>query len=217
MAYWGYIGFIKKFLSDRCMPVPTVLEIGMDMGQSLVPLFSYMLNNFERFSLMGCDIVLRVEMEAILGLMGAEAKDAQDLNIYKGSSLKLLPQLLKSKKEQNHAGIDVIMIDGDHNYYTVSKELSYCKDLLAPGGFLIVDDYNGRYAYKDLYYADRETHSTAAEATKREDTEREKKGVRTAVDEFLQENPEWTIKMFNPDLEPALLYRKEEFLWAENW
>ena len=35
MAYWGYLKFIKSFLSERCRPCPTVLEIGVDMGQRL--------------------------------------------------------------------------------------------------------------------------------------------------------------------------------------
>ena len=217
MAYWGYINFVKNFLSEKCRPVPTALEIGIDSGQSFVPLYSYMLNNFDTFSLMGCDILYKKEVEVMLDLIKHESKPGQDLNIYKGSSLELLPQLLKSKKEQNHSGIDVIMIDGDHNYYTVSKELSCCKDLLAPGGLLLMDDYNGKYAYKALYYADRESYSDVKEATRRKSTESEKKGVRTAVDEFLKENTEWAIKSFNKDQEPVLLYRKKEFEWASGW
>ena len=198
MAYWGYIGFIKKFLSERCMPVPTVLEIGLDMGQSFVPLCSYMMHNFSEFTLMGCDIVLRPELEAILALMDEEITDheLQDVMITVESSLDLLPKLVNNKKELNHPGFDVIMLDGDHNYYTVSKELKYCSDLLAASGLLVVDDYNGRYAEKDLYYSDSESHKNVKSATKRKGTESEKKGVRTAVDEFLDENPEWAIKMF---------------------
>ena len=219
MAYWGYIKLIKKFLSERCGPCPSVLEIGLDMGQSFVPLCSYMIHNFSEFSLIGCDIVLRPELEAIIALMDDEISDPelQDVGIAVKSSLEFLPELINTKKDIDHEGFDVIMVDGDHNYYTVSKELEYCAELLAPAGLMVVDDYNGRYAKKDLYYSDSESHKDVKGATMRENTESEKKGVKTAVDEFLQRNPEWAMKTFSADHEPTLLYRKKEFLWAQGW
>jgi len=214
MAYWGYLKFIKSFLSERCRPCPTVLEIGVDMGQSFIPLLVYMVHNFSEFSLVGCDVIMKPELRAILCGIAEDITDTQsseDVKIVIKSSLEFLPELISTKKASGHSGFDVIMIDGDHNYYTVSKELKYCAELLATGGIMMVDDYNGRYAKKDLYYSDLETHKNVKGTTMRTGTESEKKGVKTAVDEFLRENPEWTI--ISSDHEPAFLYRKKELSW----
>ena len=210
MAYWGYLKFIKSFLDTRPSSRLSVLEVGLDMGQSFVPLFSYMTHNLPEFELVGCDIVLRPELKALLALMGEECNTKlQNLIVYESSSLDLLPKLLDMKRP-GHELFDVIMIDGDHNYYTVSEELRYCKELIADHGFIVVDDYNTRYAHKDLYYSETERFKDVKNATKRENTEGEKKGVRPAVDDFLKENPDWFIDA--PEDEDGALLFKAAFL-----
>ena len=104
---------------------------------------------------------------------------------------------------------DLVFLDGDHNYHTVSKELEMLPDCMTETGIIIVDDYHGRWSEKDLWYAERDSHSdpgVQARATQRAETD--KHGVRPAVDEFLKANPEWTgvVPMIG---EPILLVRKD--------
>ena len=49
---------------------------------------------------------------------------------------------------------DTILIDGDHNWYTVYNELRLIDErgLLRPGGFVFLHDVDWPYARRDLYY-----------------------------------------------------------------
>ncbi len=52
------------------------------------------------------------------------------------------------------SGFDCILIDGDHNWYTVFNELRliYEQALVRPGGFIFVHDVDWPYGRRDLYY-----------------------------------------------------------------
>jgi predicted O-methyltransferase YrrM len=109
--------------------------------------------------------------------------------LFQNNSLEILPQVVEQGMRFN-----VVLIDGDHNYYTVRRELDYIDKLLKPGGVVIVDDYSGRWAERDLFYAEREGYENV-------------KGV-TAVDEFLSVNPRW-VSSQPVGGEPIVLMRKE--------
>lgn len=47
---------------------------------------------------------------------------------------------------------DVYIIDGDHNYYTVSKELELIHQRGHPGDVVLFNDVAGTWSRKDLYY-----------------------------------------------------------------
>jgi len=49
---------------------------------------------------------------------------------------------------------DCVLIDGDHNWYTVFNELRviYERGLLRPGGFIFLHDVDWPYGRRDLYY-----------------------------------------------------------------
>jgi hypothetical protein len=49
---------------------------------------------------------------------------------------------------------DCILIDGDHNWYTVYHELKMIeqKHLLSPGGAILLHDVIWPYARRDMYY-----------------------------------------------------------------
>jgi hypothetical protein len=82
-----------------------------------------------------------------------------------------------------------VLIDGDHNYHTVKTELSYLKKITHDNTLVICDDYTGRWADKDLYYADRPDYLDNPRVTKTLLTE--KQGVATAIDEYLAENNDY--------------------------
>lgn len=77
-----------------------------------------------------------------------EAKYTDDprVNVRKGLSLNVLPEI--------EGSYDCIMIDGDHNWYSVYHELTliHQKQLLAPGGTVFLHDVCWPYARRDMYY-----------------------------------------------------------------
>jgi predicted O-methyltransferase YrrM len=69
------------------------------------------------------------------------------VRVLKGFSHDILPTL----KEK----LDCILIDGDHNWYTVFTELQiiHDKDLLSPGGTIFFHDIGWPYGRRDMYYS----------------------------------------------------------------
>jgi len=67
---------------------------------------------------------------------------------------------------------------------------------------LIFDDYSGKYAEEDLYYANHKGYENNTLATPSPPTNASRpRGVKRAVDEFVGANPDWT---------PARLFKEEE-------
>jgi len=212
MAYWGYYDFIKSKLA--ALEQPTVMEVGVDKGQMFVPLTSYLINNHEDFMIVGVDIKFQDNLHVNLELMKKEVdEENQVILFYENSSLNILPEFASWMESNSYPGMfDVILVDGDHNYYTVTEEFKYIPKLLKPGGVIIFDDYSDRWANKDEYFSELPGYEDNELATKREGTEHpEKKGVKPAIDEFLEANPEWVATdAVHPGHEPVLIYRRSE-------
>jgi hypothetical protein len=68
------------------------------------------------------------------------------VTVYKTNSLDALPRI--------SGKFDCILIDGDHNWYTVSNELSLVQQrgLLREGGMVFIHDIDWPYGRRDLYY-----------------------------------------------------------------
>jgi hypothetical protein len=68
------------------------------------------------------------------------------VTVKKGISLEVLPELSDA--------FDCILIDGDHNWYTVYHELRVIsdRDLLKLGGFVFFHDVDWPYGRRDMYY-----------------------------------------------------------------
>lgn len=66
--------------------------------------------------------------------------------VRKGTSLEVLPKL--------NDVFDCILIDGDHNWYTVHEELEAIsrRNLLRPGGILFFHDVEWPWGRRDMYY-----------------------------------------------------------------
>jgi len=69
-----------------------------------------------------------------------------NVRVFKALSLEVLPRLEES--------YDCILIDGDHNWYTVFHELQAIetKGLLRNGGAIFLHDVGWPYGRRDLYY-----------------------------------------------------------------
>ena len=196
MAYHGYIPFIKRFLSN--IESPKVLEVGTDKGMSTIPLVVFLLRLKQNFEFVGVDVLVQESLKIML--KNIEASPTQKVFLCQDSSLNVLPILADASNK-----FDVILLDGDHNYYTVSSELKHLDKLLSEDGIVIVDDYHGRWAEKDLWYSERDEYQDVSNVTRKVETE--KRGVKPAVDEFLDLNPSWESEVLMQG-EPIILKRK---------
>jgi hypothetical protein len=77
----------------------------------------------------------------------AKYESTDRVEIAKGLSLDVLPSLQKV--------YDCIMIDGDHNWYTVYHELKsiHQHGILRPGGTIFFHDVGWPYGRRDMYYS----------------------------------------------------------------
>ena len=182
MAYHGYIPHVKKFLST--IESPQVLEIGIDMGQTSTPLIAFMTRFHKSFHFVGVDVLIRNHIPIVfnnLDLIGE-----QKVTLVQANSLEFLP-----KAKKHYQAFDVVLLDVDHNYYTVFNELQYLNEITKFNSIVLVDDYHGRWAERDLWYSENDEYRENKFASKPIETE--KHGVKSAVDEFLAKNPNWFL------------------------
>ena len=121
------------------------------------------------------------------------------IEVRKGLSLEVLPKLSEY--------FDCILIDGDHNWYTVYNELKIIseRNLLRKGGVIFFHDVDFPWARRDLYYQPdtipaEYRHEIGYQAIIRGGKELsagyakavfeggERNGVLTAIEDFLKEN-----------------------------
>jgi predicted O-methyltransferase YrrM len=181
VSYHGYIPLVKKFLYelDRA---PAILEIGVDRGVTFLTMMSFLARCKRDFFAIGIDVMIQEQVKLMLNY--TDLQQSQQVYLIEQNSLTALPKMV----EQGFK-FDVLFLDGDHNYYTVSNELKHVNSLMNKGGIIIIDDYDGRWESKDLWYADRAGYETNSEVTQKQETE--KHGVKPAVDEWLENNQQW--------------------------
>jgi hypothetical protein len=184
---------MKSFLSG--LDSPNILEIGIDKGQTLFPLLQFFSYTGKTFSYTGLDVLIRDDLKIPISYM--DFKHGQDINLYNVNSLAYLPEC----KEK----FDLILVDGDHNYYTVKQELKYLVNLCTKNTIMICDDYHGRWANADGYYSELDEYKNIDMATQRQETE--KQGVNQAVNDFLAVHSNWS-KAMPIKGEPILLFQK---------
>ena len=132
-----------------------VLEIGVDRGQTALPLIHNLSRQDLDFKWFGVDIRADMDFNEQIYFMDGITVNENVFYIQE-NSLDFLPNMIE--QNPNFGGFDLIMIDGDHNYETVSKELSYLDKISHPYTMCVIDDYNGKHANRDAFYADKETH-----------------------------------------------------------
>lgn len=180
MAYHGYIPYMKSYLAG--LQSPKVLEIGLDRGVTTIPIVTFLTRVHKNFEFTGVDVLLQESL--IITLNNIDYFEGQKVYLSQENSLDFLPILVKSDQKY-----DLILIDGDHNYYTVKKELEYLDSLSGENTVVIIDDYHGRWSEKDMWYSSRPEYEKVEVATKPVETE--KRGVKPAVDEFLNISTHW--------------------------
>lgn len=180
MPYHIYVGWMRDNIFQK-RKNPRVLEIGVDVGQTLIPILNYFSVTRQPFRYVGLDIRKDENLCSMLG--NCMMLEGQKVSYIEENSLQWLPKC----QEQ----FDLILIDGDHNYHTVYEELKFLDKILAPGGVVICDDYEGKWSERDLYYSTRETHKALEIATEFKETE--KHGVKNAIDDFVKNNNHWSL------------------------
>ena len=201
MSYVGYIPLVKQYIHQQLPKehAPSILEVGVDRGTTLVPLVVFLARTRPQFIAMAVDIKLQEQVQLMLMNIDLVPQQQQVFCI-EGNSLDALPQMVEQKMK-----FDVVLLDGDHNYYTVSKEMALLEDLTHPHSLVVIDDYDGRWSEKDLWYSQRPDYEGVKGSTAPVETE--KHGVKAAVDEWLEAHPEWQ-KAKPIQGEPIILMRK---------
>ena len=202
MSYHGYLPVVKNYLAK--LSSPTVLEVGVDRGVSFLTLATFMARRHTQFFIAGIDILVQEAVK--LQLHYLDLQPSQDACLFEGNSLETLPKMAGKLK------FDVVLLDGDHNYHTVSQELKLLESLTTPNSIIVVDDYDGRWATRDLFYAERAGYEAVTLATPKVKTE--KHGVQPAVDDWLAANPAWKKIKLMPG-EPVVLLHETNKTFQE--
>jgi hypothetical protein len=231
------------------MTFPRVLEIGVDKGQTLFPLVNYltkvvsMSDTFpEKFYYEGIDVYFRPDVNIMINSINDDIWGSRDPLKDPPPDHKVVGLICSHEKTSHDAltsiiangaikEFDLILIDGDHNYETVSRELKFALDLLSPHGIIICDDYCGEGGLQDEFFSQADDfYAEAAHVDEIKERllkpegvkDKTKQGVKTAVDEFLEENkcddwalhkPTYPDEPTHPPVDiysgaPVILYRK---------
>jgi hypothetical protein len=231
MSYQGFVGL----MTDYCEVVYNttkrkvkIIEIGVDRGQTALPLLHNLVYRKIDFQWVGIDIKAdtafaqsQTQMEGIR-IAGATTEDITDceyqstpnLHYIIMNSLDWLPVCCevnraaeggvpfvdprsRSMDDRRRAAFllssapnffDLVLLDGDHNYNTVKKELEYLTELTHDGSLIFVDDYHGRHAGKDSFYKEYKEHKDIEHRDIKRNDGRE--GVNNAVTDFIKEHNE---------------------------
>lgn len=181
MAYHGYIPVVSKFAFEMYSDMKKkikILEIGVDTGISLFALTNNLNLMGVAFDYTGVDVKIQPHISA-MNYMFYHHNNETKINLVEQNSLDYLPTLDEK--------FDIILIDGDHNYETISQECKILKNIMHENTLIIADDYEGRWSKKDLYYSDKEGYEENKLVTKKS-KEYEKHGVKPAIDEFIENN-----------------------------
>ena len=220
MSYLGnvrlmtdYCNIISKFKTNNLV---SILEVGVDQGQTLLPLVHNLIYDKVKFHYIGVDILWNKDLAEQLNNMGGVVLNSPDgrdnVSIFKQNSLDFLPMLIS---ESPDLLFDLVLLDGDHNYETVFKEMEHLGKITHDHSLCIADDYNGKWSGRDGFYMDHVDHKK--DDHKKLKRDRGRQGVNNAIDDYvdLDVNGLWTINNFD-EADPVYLTRKGLLLESLN-
>lgn len=128
--------FVKLFLVPliKSRGWNRICEIGSSMGKS-----TGLLRGFQDLEVTVIDPCLDCDLQQ-------KFVGSAHIHVRKGLSLEVLPELSQP--------FDCILIDGDHNWYTVYNELRVIseRNLLRSGGVIFFHDVQWPWGRRDMYY-----------------------------------------------------------------
>ena len=223
MSYRGYIPYmVKQMLIKRKYKQKTegagtdtkvrILELGIADGVTAFSVCTNLMLLDCPYSYDGVDIrfspSLREQYNNTIGLW-------ENLTLHCQNTLRFLdPETTNVLAQPKY---DLVLIDGDHNYQTVKTECELLTKFIDKNTILIFDDYSGKYAETDSYYADHEGYENNTLATPAAlSLEGSPSGVKAAVDDFIATNPEWrAASLFREDESSAVLViNRQSPLWV---
>jgi hypothetical protein len=133
--FWDtIIGPILEVLQPQ-----TIVEIGSDLGHNTQNLLEFCQKNDARLHVI--DPLPKYDVSSW------QERYGERFVFHRALSLDAIPLL---------DGFDAVLIDGDHNWYTVFSELRLiaqrCKELSEPFPLVMLHDIGWPYARRDLYY-----------------------------------------------------------------
>ena len=135
-------------------------------------------------------------------------KKIERVRVYRGLSLQVLPKMFE--------GFDCILIDGDHNWYTVFGELKYIEEneLIKEGGTIFLHDVAGPFGRRDMYYIPESIPPTFRHPFDKKGIATIegglKNGVLTAVEDFLKlHKKKYMFFMIKPQHGLGMLVKKK--------
>jgi len=206
MAYHGYIPFIHK--ATGAYQTPRILEIGVSSGITLFALLQRLSHTHQAFSYTGIDVLVQGSVRETVRYMSLGPQMGVDL--VEENSLTALPRMVEAGRK-----FDVILVDGDHNYFTVSQELPLVNELSHESTLIVIDDYEGRWSNRDLFYSTRDELEGVEIATPPPSDQSEKQGVKPAVDEFVCAGLGWSALKLMPG-EPIVLVHEKTQIFEIN-
>lgn len=183
--FWDWA--VMPLLKDRA--VRSVLEIGASQGGNT----DRMLRQLPGVRITVIDPCLDADLVA-------KYRGNAAVTVLKDRSIDALKSLQGS--------FDAILMDGDHNYYTVMSELRSIagRKLLAPGGVILFHDIGAPYGRTDLYYEPERIPDAAKAAD-------QPHGVLTAIEDFRKQGPAgWQWRQWNAEHGLGLLYEPRSAL-----
>ena len=230
MSYTGCIPLISDYCSwlhySVQKPTLRILEIGVDTGQTTIPLIHNLIHDKVKFHWTGVDIrpdhLVGTQLSLMKGVHLVNAGKPFNDDIHIGTADYIISNsrgfLYHYTKDPNSDMFDVVLIDGDHNYDTVAEELSHLNSITHNMSLVICDDYGGKHAGKDDFYINKKSHANLKHVSKDLDMGLDKGGVTKAVDEFIAMGKNWNLmrptQEFGPDPDPVILYC--DLRWDEN-
>jgi len=203
MSYNEFVPIMNNYLSK--IDTPSILEIGIEHGTITFQILNNLIRQSNNFVYRGVDIDIKNDI-----LVFAENNRSDDylIDFKEKNSLDELPKLVNA-----NCKFDLTLIDGDHNYYTVSRELDYVKKLMHDESILIVDDYHGPWALRDYWYGDDGDSPQVNNilATKEDSVIKKRwwrSGLLTAVNDFIYDNSDMDLY----SLSDGALYKHNENL-----
>ena len=196
MSYTGltplmtqYCDYISKYTDSEARDGVLILEIGVDRGQTTYPLIQSLTQKDIKFTWVGVDIRLdKTFVQAIHVMSGVDHHFVTNGNPNAKSTVRYNINDSRKFLKDDMNVYDLVLIDADHNYDTVSEELSHLNRITHPGSLVIMDDYGGKLLNRDTWFHLKDSHKDLKHAAHDLDTSENKGGVTRAVDEFIENN-----------------------------